>query len=150
MILMTFRKIQIFSLIGLFSLGILIQASCKKDKDEDIPYVYVNFTINPSSIEYNNLEIIGNYAYVTGGFRGIIIYHATQDDYKAYERTSPYNYPNDFECRVSVDNSGLIAVDSCSGSKYLLLDGSPFEGPATKSLKQYRTSFDGTLLHVYN
>ncbi len=147
---MTFRKIQIFSLIGLFSLGILIQAGCKKDKDEDIPYVYVNFTINPSSIEYNNLEIIGNYAYVTGGFRGIIIYHATQDDYKAYERTSPYNYPNDFECRVSVDDSGLIAVDSCSESKYLLLDGSPFEGPATKSLKQYRTSFDGTLLHVYN
>ena len=147
---MTFRKIQTFSLIGLFSFGILIQAGCKKDKDEDIPYVYVNFTINPSSIEYNNLEIIGNYDYVTGGFRGIIIYHATQDDYKAYERTSPYNYPNDFECRVSVDDSGLIAVDSCSGSNYLLLDGSPFEGPATKSLKQYRTSFDGTLLHVFN
>lgn len=130
--------------------GLIPQFSCNEKVDELIPYVYVNFSINPNSIEYNNLNIIGNYAYVTGGYRGIIIYHATQDEYMAFDRTSTYNFPNEEECRVNVDLSGLLAVDSCSNSKYILLDGSPFDGPATLSLKRYRTHFDGLNVRVYN
>ncbi len=137
----------IFLLVALFSIF-----ACTKDNpvDEIIPYANVNFTINPASIQYDNLNIVGNFAYVTGGYRGIILYHASLNEYKAFERTSPYDFPNDFECRVKVDESGLIAVDECSGSKYILLDGSPFEGPATLPLKQYNAVFDGVNLHVFN
>lgn len=127
-------------------------SSCDKENpvDQIIPYADVNFSINPASLQFDNLNVVGNYAYVTGGYRGIIIYHATLNVYCAFERTSPYNYPNKFECRVSVDESGMIAVDKCSGSKYILLDGSPYEGPATLPLKQYHAQFDGIELHVWN
>ncbi len=149
---MKLSLINRFGLILLFSGLLLINVNCGKDNpvDELIPYVLVNFSMNPNSIEYNNLNIVGNWAYVTGGYRGIIIYHANTNEYKAFERTSPVNFPNDFSCRVSVDDSGLIAVDPCSGSKFILLDGSPFEGPATLPLKQYQTYFDGLYLRVFN
>ncbi len=149
---MKLSKIQKFGSILLITIFLTFNLKCGKENpvDELIPYVMVNFTINPYSIEFNNLNIIGNYAYVTGGYRGIIIYHATPNEYKAFERTSPVNFPNDFDCRVSVDESGLIAVDKCSNSKYILLDGTPFEGPAVLPLKQYHAQFDGTYLHVYN
>ena len=131
---------------------ILSSFNCSKTNTVDsmIPYRYVDFTINPAGIQYNNLNIVGNYTYVTGGYRGIILYHATPGDFRAFERTSTYDYPNDYECRVVVDDSGMIAVDSCSDSKFILLDGSPFSGPATLHLKQYHTYYDGYTLHVFN
>ena len=133
-----------------FFLSLTIGCGKENPVDKVIPYVLVNFTINPNSIEFNNLNIVGNWAYVTGGYRGIIIYHASPNEYRAFERTSPVNFPNDYECRVKVDESGLVAVDHCSNSKFILLDGSPYEGPAVLPLKQYRTQFDGVYLHVFN
>lgn len=146
---MKLKRILFFITLVVICLGL---GNCTKTNpvDELIPYAEVNFSINPASLQFDNLNVVGNYAYVTGGYRGIIIYHATLNEYKAFERTSPYDYPNSFECRVSVDDSGLIAVDQCSGSKYILLDGSPFEGPATLPLKQYNAVFDGAVLHVFN
>jgi hypothetical protein len=131
---------------------LFLNISCGKDNPVDklIPYVVVNFSFDVNGVNYNNVNIPGNWTYVTGGYRGIIIYHVIGDEYKAFERTSPVNYPNDFNCRVSVDESGIIAVDACSGSKFILLDGSPYEGPATLPLKQYRTRLEGQYLHVFN
>lgn len=149
---MIFKRINyIFHICTILFISLTFH-SCVKENPVNalIPYVRVNFSINPNSIEYNNLNIVGNHAYVTGGYRGIIIYHATLNNYIAFERTSPYNYPNDDNCRVSVDESGLIAVDPCSNTKYILLDGSVYEGEGSLPLKQYRTTFDGTNLSVYN
>lgn len=123
--------------------------SCKKDEQDEIPYVYVNFSIDPSSIEYGDLNIPGNYAYVTGGYHGIIIYHRTQNDYVAYERACTHD-PLEDCARVEVDESNTLAECPCCGSRFLLLDGSPFDGPAILSLKEYRTNFDGKYLYVSN
>jgi len=143
------RNLILFFLTILF---LTCNLGCGKENPVDklIPYVRVDFSINPNDINYNNLNIPGNWTYVSGGYRGIILFNAGFGDYKAYERTSPVNFPNDFDCRVKVDESGVIAVDHCSGSKFNLLDGYPFEGPATLPLKQYRTYFDGQYLHVSN
>ncbi|MCP4553169.1 MAG: hypothetical protein GY834_14275 [Bacteroidetes bacterium] len=147
-----FRKAYVLGCMLLVITLVIPGIYCGKTNpvDKIIPYVLVNFTINPNSIKYNNLNIVGNWTYVSGGYSGIIIFHSDINEYKAFERTSPYDFPNDFNCRVNVDESGLIAVDNCSGSKYILLDGTPFEGPATLPLKQYNTYFDGVYLHVYN
>lgn len=133
---------------------LLLTPSCAKEDTDttEIPYAYVNFSIDPSSIEYNNLNIPGNFAYVKGGYRGIIIYHYTQDEYLAYERTCTYD-PLESCSKLVVDESGIIARDTCCGSGFLLLDGSPVEGSkATRSLRQYRTTYDAYYrrLHVYN
>mgnify|MGYP005839899051 CR=1 FL=1 len=149
---MKISRVNKIGLVFLSALMLTFGQGCGKDNPVDklIPYVFVNFTINVTGVNYNNLNIPGNWTYVTGGYRGIILYHLIGDEYKAFERTSPVDFPNDFNCRVSVDESGLIAVDQCSGSKFILLDGSPYEGPANLPLKQYRTRLEGQYLYVFN
>jgi hypothetical protein len=156
---MYFKNFRYFLFIFFVSVIAILPISCGKENpvNELIPHVNVNLLINPASPQYTagpngngDLSFDGNWAYVSGGYRGIIIYNAGFDEYKAYERTAPYNYPNGTECRVTVDETAFFAIDPCSTSKYNLLDGSPYEGPATLSLKQYQTQFDGVYLHVFN
>ena len=143
--LRTYKPFIFFSFLTLF---ILLTPRCKKDKDE-IPYVYVNFYVDINSTQYIGLNSVGGYIYVTGGVRGIIIYRKSVDEFVAFERDCPYQ-PTNSCALVEVDQSAVMAVDSCCGSKFLLLDGSIIEGPATIMLKQYQTSFDGNILHVFN
>ncbi len=128
---------------------ILFTPECKKENTDLIPYMYVNFYINPNSTQYLGINNIGGYVYVTGGVKGIIIYRSSEDEFVALERNCPYK-PSSSCATVQVDNSGIVAVDSCCGSKFLLLDGSIVKGPATSQLKLYQTSFDGNTLHVFN
>lgn len=124
-----------------------ISPSCDEDSDDtNIPYVYVNFTIYP-----NTLDFIpdGGWIYVTGGYKGIIIYRPMHEEFLAFERACPYD-PLEEGARVEVESSGIVATDPHCGSRFLLTDGSPVEGPARTSLKQYRTRYDGYALTVTN
>jgi len=143
------RTFKILTFLSFLFIFLLITPQCKKDKQETIPYAYVNFYVNVTSTQYLGLNNIGGYVYVTGGVRGIIIYRRSSDEFKAFERDCPYK-PSSSSAIIEVDNSGVIAVDSSCGSQFLLIDGSIVKGPATITLKQYQTSFDGTNLHVYN
>jgi nitrite reductase/ring-hydroxylating ferredoxin subunit len=143
---------RIFLIVFLLaSLSIIMLAfSCKKDKKEDvIPYAAVDFYVNILSTQYTELHSVNGWVYVTGGVRGIILYRKSIDEFMAYERNCTYQ-PSNTCARVTLDNTNLIAIDSCCGSKFLMLDGSVIQSPATIPLKQYRTSFDGTTLHVFN
>lgn len=142
------KRLQFGSIILL--LGILMfSAGCKEDNEEFIPYEYVNFSINPASIEYGNLEVPGSWAYVTGGYRGILIYHLSQYEYVAFDRACTFDWEKDC-AQTEVDEDNIFLVCSCCDSKFLITDGSPFEGPAPRSLRQYSTYFDGTYLYVSN
>lgn len=121
---------------------------CKKNEDP-IPYVYVNFYINLNSPQYTDLNNIGGYVYVTGGYRGIVIYRNSIDEFKAFDRACPYKPSKECE-RVVVEETGITLVDTCCGSRFLLMDGSVVNGPATISLKEYRTYFSGSNLQVRN
>ena len=70
-------------------------------------------------------------------------------EFMAYERACPHDWQED-DARVLVEASGLTAVCPACNSKYILIDGTPFEGPTTHPLKQYQTSYDGNLLYVSN
>lgn len=141
-------KKKIFIIITILPLFLLFNRCGDKDW-EYVPNVYVNFNIDISSGQYAELQLIGGWVYVTGGYRGIILYRKSFDEMMAYDRTSTYK-PETEGNKVFVDDNGLIAEDTASGSKFLLLDGSVLEGPASVPLKQYRTTFTGTSLHVYN
>lgn len=141
---MTIRKILFLFLIGIVFLFV---NSCDKDENETaIPYVYVDFLIYPNTLDY---IADGQWAYVSGGYKGIIIYRPMNDQFMAYERACPFD-PLVEGARVEVESSGIIAVDSVCGSRFLLTDGTPIAGPAGIPLKQYRTSYDGFVLRVYN
>jgi len=122
--------------------------SCSKDENLTIPYMYVNFYIQPNSTLYQKLTTVGGWEYITGGYNGIVVYRVSQDEFVAFDRACPYDYKNG--CRIDVESSFTTCIDSCCGSMFLLNDGSPFKGPATVSLKQYKTYYDGNNLHVSN
>ena len=138
------RKFALFSAFLLLS----VFAGCDKENDEmNIPYIYVNFQIYPNTLDF--IPETG-YVYVTGGYKGIIIYRPFADQFMAYERACSHD-PLVEGARVQVESSGIIAVDSVCGSRFLLTDGTPLKGgPANRPLKQYRTSYDGYTLRVMN
>jgi len=65
---------------------ILVIGSCSKDetKQPPIPEVVVNFYINPNSTEYLELNAPGGWIYVTGGYRGILIYRLSLTEFLAF------------------------------------------------------------------
>jgi len=112
------------SLIGLTAL--FLSLSCKKDNPQPrIPEVYVNFFIDPNSTEYLELNAPGGWVYVTGGYRGILIYRLTVTEFLAFERTCPYD-PEAPAARIETEPSGVTVRCPVCNSKYIMLDGSPF------------------------
>ena len=139
---------KLFAIIFLF---LSISYSCKKDTNETIPNVYVNFSIQPDNTTNLALNTIGGWEYVTGGYSGILIYRQSSQTFLAYDRACPYDYASG--CRVTVESSFIVAKDtSCCKSQFLIsIDGSPVSGSkASVSLKQYRTTYDGVNLLVSN
>ncbi|MDY0101699.1 MAG: hypothetical protein RBS07_02110 [Lentimicrobium sp.] len=129
------------------ALVLVFFTACDKENEKtEIPYVYVNFIIYP-----NTLDFIpeGGYVYVTGGYKGLIIYRPFSDQFMIFERACPYD-PLEDDAVIEVETNGVIAIDSVCGSRFLLTDGSPIEGPATRALKQYRGRYDGYSLQVSN
>lgn len=137
---------RISVLLLLFS---LFPTSCNRDNDDIIPYVTVDFTIDILSTFYTELTSVGGWVYVTGGYKGILIYRLSMDEFLAYDRCCSFNPKDPCEI-IEMEESGLSMIDSCCGSRFLIIDGSPVEGPAKKMLRQYRTMFDGRYLRVYN
>ena len=131
---------------------LLISPSCKKEKNNgSIPNVSVNLSLALSLPEFAPLNSVGNSIEITGGYKGILVYHRFQNEFVAFELACPYD-PLEPEAIVEKDSSNVIGVDYHCGSKFYLTDGSVLQGPANKPLKQYQTSFDaGTnSLYIYN
>ncbi len=126
-------------------------ANCRKDKEDNtqVPTVYVDIYLDLNSTQYTELNSVGGWVYLTGGYQGILVYRSSMEEFMAYDRTCTLQ--SDSCLRITVENSGLMVIDSACGSQFIILDGTPAqEGPATIPLKRYRTSFDGITLHIYN
>lgn len=126
--------------------------ACHKDSSQDdIPYAYINLVIKPNSTAYLELNVVGGYMYLDAPApsRGLLVYRKSLDEFMAYERTCPYD-PSKPCARIQTENTFTTAIDSCCGSRYLIQDGSPFSGPTREALRQYRTSYDGVNLYIYN
>lgn len=137
--------VAIVSIIfGLFTLN-----SCERGNQSGIPYVPVNYQLTVSNPEFAPLQAVGGWLYIGGGSKGIIVYRFSPDEFRAYDRHCTYQIEE--ECRVSVDNTDITAVDSeCCLSKFLLVDGAPIEGSAAIGLQQYNTHYDGNTLVITN
>lgn len=121
---------------------------CNKDDNSNIPLVAVDLYLNLSNPEYVHLKVDNGWTYVTGGSRGIIVYR-TNGNYKAYDRHCTFS-PSNSCGLVSVDVTNITGKDDCCGSKFLLSSGQVTQGPATQGLKEYKTSFDGSVLRIFN
>ena len=125
----------------------LVMSACNDSVfDDGIPLVYVHETINLNNFQYQPLSVIGGFAYINGGVRGIIVYRQTINKFIAFERNCTFQPMS--ECAdVSVDNSTLFLVDSCCQSTFDF-DGYPTGGPASFPLRKYNTFLDQNYLTI--
>ncbi len=142
------KKITTVLVLILFSI-LFQESSCKKEDYANIPNVYVDISLDISSTFYIELNNVGGWVNLTGGYKGITVYRSSTDAFVAFERCCPYD-ADVSAAIVQVDDSGLTLTDSICGSTFLILDGSVVNGPATMPLKQYRADFNGDILHIYN
>jgi len=125
---------------------LLVFPACNDEKQPQIPYVYVNLQLYPNSMDYIP---VGGYKYINAGYRGIVIYRMLPEQFSVFERCCPYD-PEMTNARISVDPSGSTCIDSVCMSKFILFDGSPYEGPSPYSLMTYHYTYDGDVLMVFN
>jgi nitrite reductase/ring-hydroxylating ferredoxin subunit len=138
----------------------LTSASCNKNNDV-IPDVYIDFTLDLNDPEFIDLNSLGGTAVVdastnnwgskASGYdgNGIIIYSGL-DEFYAYDRTCPHDYSvNGLSIQINVD---FIKANCprCSTIYELAAYGTPAAGVGRYPLKNYRTSFDGRFIRVWN
>ena len=141
--------------------------SCESDKNDVIPETYVSFTMDiTGDILFSNLSTLGNHVIITSqtnnwgeraaGYdhNGIIIYRVNLDglapEFYAYDRTCPHDYAvNDLSVKVNVDFFQAVCP-RCSTYYELSGGGYPSSGPGKYYLKNYKTSYDGRYLTVWN
>jgi len=155
----TGSKIRFFFI---YSLIVFLPVSCERNKNDVIPDVYVEFTID--IFDYQALESIAGSVVVdendmriidreyAGGFdgNGIIIYRSMENEFMAYDRTCPHDYAvNGLSIKVNVDFTRAVCP-KCSTYYELFSFGTPSDGPGQYPLKNYRTHFDGRYLRVWN
>ena len=135
-------KIRILALLYLLFL------SCQKEEDY-IQNVIVDINLNLTLPEFSELQTIGNYVFIPGGVKGIIVYYQGFDIYKTYDRNC--SYEPSLSCAKIDSVNSTIAICNCCDSKFLLgQNGQTIGGPALLPLKQYPNTFLGDFLHIYN
>jgi hypothetical protein len=125
--------------------------SCKKSTTVDrIPTVPVNVTVYLNLPSYASLNSVGNHAIISGGYKGIIVYRRSINEFAAYDLACPYD-PSASGAILEVDSSGVTTVDRHCGSKFSLDYGSIIKGPATAPMKAYHADYDGSnSVYIYN
>jgi hypothetical protein len=134
--------------------------SCNKESNDRLPLPPIDITINPNSTIYQELNIAGGWIYLdeTDGAespsRGIIVYRLTEDSFYAYERTPPFKPDSCCNAAKTICTALIVdfpyILDTCTASKYLILDGSQVSGPSSMSLGMYVTEYYGDLLYIHN
>jgi hypothetical protein len=155
-------KIRFFLIVT--ALAVFL-SSCNKNNDV-IPDCPVDFTLNLNDPEFAHLSAISSYVIVTSktnnwgssaaGFdnNGIIVYRA-QDigfppEFYAYDRTCPHDYTvNGLSIKINIDFIKAVCPQ-CSTVYSLQIGGIPSSGPGRYPLKNYKTSFNGQYLRVWN
>ena len=143
-----FRNIVRISIF--LSVFIATAPGCKKETAQtEIPYVLVNFSLNPNSTQYIHLNVVNGWETVNGGYNGILIFRKSVSEFAAFERACPYD-PLVKGAQIRVESSGITCYCPICNSKFIMTDGTPFEGPSRFPLKQYTTIYDGAILFVTN
>lgn len=106
-----------------------------------------NIEINPNSAEFQELNAVGGWMYITGGNYGIIVYRLSFDEFKAYDRITMISNDLCPDNRLIVDIPHV--VDECNNQQYNILNGYN-ENNDGSHIYTYQTVYDGTTLRIYN
>jgi len=127
--------------IGIALVMLFAMPSCGKQGNV-VPNVAVNFQLQLNDPKYSPLRSVGSAVIIDDrGVAGVIVAN-TVNGYVAYDRCSAYEPEK--RCAVTIDDNKLLVTDPCSGSKWLLQDGTPNKAPAIRSLKAYIVYIDAS------
>ncbi|CAN5139102.1 hypothetical protein BH23BAC1_BH23BAC1_00950 [soil metagenome] len=133
--------VYFFSFILLF-----VISACDRDHfDNELPYAYVEITINTNNLQYDDLRIRG-FTYISGGLRGIVILRDDFGNLKAFDRACPFQPENPCGL-IEVAVSRFHMLDPCCNSTFNL-QGIPTGGPAINRMREYFTFVDGDFLTI--
>ncbi|RPD96019.1 hypothetical protein EGM88_11170 [Aureibaculum marinum] len=112
-----------------------------------LPDVAVNQTVYLNNPSNNDLLFDGGYVEISGGIKGIVVYHGASDIFYAYDLACPNSEPN--SCvKMTVD--GLNMICSCDDTQYALaLGGTPQNG-GKYGAKEYKVINNGQSLLITN
>ena len=128
-------------------LACLPLSSCR-DTPGVIPYVDVNVDLNLGLPAYNSLNFPGNWLYISGGSRGLIVYRYTLDEFVVLDRHATFDVGAGCQCTLSEDVYTIL--DPCSDSQWYIFDGSIIQGPTTAPLERYTTTWIPPVLSIQN
>lgn len=133
-----------------FSFAVLFTACNKDTGNSPVPYVPINRSLTIANPQYNALFGIGGYVILPGeGVGGVIVVRATDDQVFAFDMQCTKDVYDDSSATHASDSGLFLDCDVC-GSQWILINGQLNKGPATFSLLQYQTSFDGYVVKIYN
>jgi nitrite reductase/ring-hydroxylating ferredoxin subunit len=145
-----------------FLLSQLFLVSCNKENDV-IPDVYVDFNISLNDPEFLILSSPLTSAYVSAATNnigspaagydgnGIIIFRDGNDEFLAYDRTCPHDFKvNNKSVQVNIVNDIYAVCPQCNTTYGLPVNGTPASGIGQYPLKNYKTAFNGLIVHVWN
>ena len=152
---------KIFPSAGLITILIFaLLFSCSKESNDRLPLPPIDITINPNSTIYQEINIAGGWVYLDENdgalppSRGIIVYRLSEDQFVAFERTPPFKPDSCCNAAKTLCSALIVdypyVLDTCTNSKYLILDGSSVSGPSSMSLGVYVTEYYGSLLYIHN
>ena len=119
-----------------------------------VPRVPVDISLYVFDPDFVDLQAVGGYALIPGGSRGILIYRVSIDQFNAYELHCPSNHTGDCG-RVSLESNGFYLTDTdcpgnACGSRFYIITGGVESGPSQYPLVRYKTTFDGSLLRIFD
>jgi nitrite reductase/ring-hydroxylating ferredoxin subunit len=153
-------KIRYFFIPLIFA---LLLTSCERNKNDVIPDVYVNFTLDLNDPEFVDLTLPFGSSYVNAntnnwgqkaaGYNnnGIIVF-AGLDEFYAYDRTCPHDYAvNQLSVKVNVTDIIYAECPQCKTRYALTNFGTPTSDSIGRyPLKNYKTSLNGNYVTVWN
>ncbi|PKG41590.1 hypothetical protein [Psychroflexus sp. MES1-P1E] len=137
----------------LFLIGFILLTSCESDDNQrqnpNLLNINVNYEVNLSLPQFNNLNFSGNSVYIPGqGNLGLIVVNSGSS-YLAWDAADPNLIPENCS-RLIIE--GLNASSRCndSGNSYSLVTGQSLEEELRYPLFAYRITESGGVLRIFN
>ena len=126
----------------------LLSCSNTDDPNTILPNFPVNEEVNLNNPSNNALLAVGGWVEILGGIKGIVVYHASIDNYLAYDLACPHLQPS--ACTKMINEDGLTMKCTCDDTKFALaLGGAPQSGTQFAA-RQYRVIKGGNSLIITN
>jgi hypothetical protein len=141
------RQILFYSLVMLVLFGL---TNCRDRRQSVLPLVSFSIFLNVNEPSLFDLSVPSGWVYYSGNTVDLIIYRNSTDEFTCLDARSTYNVEDD--CMVRVMDDNVVIEDPCSGSQWLIMDGSVINGPASAPLVSYDYTFDSATgeLHIFN